>query len=206
MTTIGTAHSDSWDRPSGCSRSNHILRRPVPAQSVPDDWDNDDEDEEEDNQKIWENANTRAPMPELLISSSSTTSTAVPPSATAFQAPMRILKRPSQNSSSNSSSSQTPTESLAQREARYQAARERIFGGDDGSRSNVSDSGSGKSKRDGEVRKGSPSLPVNVLRNPIGPSESSKDNQGGEVAKGFKLRSSKRPKSSEQAACVNGSV
>jgi len=54
--------------------------------------------------------------------------------------------------------------------------------------------------------KEAPSLPVNVLRNPIGPSESSKDNQGGEVAKGFKLRSSKRPKSSEQAACVNGSV
>ena len=146
-------------------------------------------------------------MPELLISSSSTMSTAVPPPATAFQAPMRILKRPSsQNSSSNSSSSQTPAESLAQREARYQAARERIFGGDDGSGINVSDSGNGKFKHR-ELRKGSPSLPaVNVMRNPTGPSESSKDVEGGKVAKGFKLRSSKRPGSSEQAASVNASA
>jgi hypothetical protein len=78
MTTVSTAHSnDSWDQPYvslrklwltlasistdhiSCgqvsSRSNNILRRPAPAQSVPDDWDDDDEDED-DNQKIWEEA------------------------------------------------------------------------------------------------------------------------------------------------------
>jgi hypothetical protein len=78
MTTVSTAHpNDSWDQPSVrlrklwltsasistdhifcgqvSSRSNNILRRPVPTQSVPDDWDNDDDDED-DNQKIWEEA------------------------------------------------------------------------------------------------------------------------------------------------------
>jgi hypothetical protein len=142
--------------------------------------------------------NTRAPMPELIISSSSTTATAVPPPAIAFQTPMRILKRPSsQNSSSNSSSSQTPTETLAQKEARYQAARERIFGGDEESR---------KSKGVERVQKGSPSPPaVNIVRNPIGPSGSYKDTEGGQESKGFRRRSTKGPGSSVQAA-VKGSV
>ena len=50
---------------------------------------------------------------------------------------------------SNSSTSQGNSgHTLAEREARYQAARERIFGGDDGSASNVNDSG-GKPKRGG---------------------------------------------------------
>ena len=123
-------------------------------------------------------------MPEVLISSSSTTASAVSPPAVAFQPQMRILKRPSsQNSSSNLSSSQTPAESLAQREARYQAARERIFGGDDGSE-NVSEDGSGKLKR-------------GVIRNPVGPSENSKDAGDGQIPKGFKPRSTKGQGSSE---------
>jgi hypothetical protein len=138
-------------------------------------------------------------MPELIISSSSTTATAAPPPAIAFQTPMRILKRPSsQNSGSNSSSSQTPTETLAQKEARYQAARERIFGGDEGS---------GKLKSSDRIQKGSSSPPVvNVVRNPIGPSGNYKDAEGGQESKGFRRRSTKGPGSSAQAASVTGSA
>src|ERR1700720_2578348 len=119
--------------------------------------------------------NIREPMPELLISSSSTTTTVVAPPALAFKTPMRILKRPSLQNSSSNSGSQTPAETLAQREARYQVARERIFGGDDGNGCNVSDGGVGKSKYRG-MQMGSPSPPqvVSIIRNPIGPSEDSK--------------------------------
>jgi len=208
MATVGAVHSaDSWDQPSTSNRPNTILRRPVPTTSVPDDWDADDDEEEENNQKIWEDANTRAPMPELIISSSTTTATVVPPPATAFQAPMRILKRPSsQNASPNSTSSQTPAETLAQREARYHAARERIFKGDDGSGSNVSDTGSVKSKHVGGARNESPSIPaVNVVRNPIGPSDNSKDTEGGRISKGFKRGSTKGPRSSQRPPAINGS-
>jgi hypothetical protein len=149
-------------------------------------------------------SNTRAPMPELIISTSNTAPTAVPPPVTAFQTPMRILKRPSsQNSNSNSTSSHTPIETLAQKEARYQAARERIFGGDDVSGSNISDSGNGSSKR---VQKGNTSSPsVNVVRNPTGPSENLGGSDSGRVSKGFKRRSTKGPVSPEQPASVNES-
>jgi len=200
MTTV----NDSWDQPSSSSRSNNATYRPAPpVHSVPDAWDDEEDEEEEDNQKIWEDANTRAPMPELIISSSGITPTAVPPSVTAFQTPMRILKRPSShNTTANSSSSQTPIETLAQKEARYQAARERIFGGDDGSGSNVTENGNGTSKRDGDDQKRNPATPaVNVVRNPIGPSEIWKD-EGGQVYKGFRRRSTKGPVSSEQTAPV----
>jgi hypothetical protein len=158
------------------------------------------------NSPTWIHRNTRAPMPELLISSSSTATTVVSPPALAFQAPMRILKRPSsQNSGSNSTSSQTLPESLAQREARYQAARERIFGGDDGSGSNISDSIGGKSRRGIGSQKGSPSLQAtHVIRNPIGPSESSIDMDAVQVSKGFKRRSTKQP--AEQTTSPNGSI
>jgi SUZ domain len=149
--------------------------------------------------RTWIARNARAPMPELIISSSGTTATAVPPPAIAFQTPMRILKRPSsQNSGSNSSSSQTPIETLAQKEARYQAARERIFGGDEGS---------GKLKGNNRIQKGSPSPSVvNVVRNPIGPSGNCKDTEGGQESKGFRRRSTKGPGSSIRATSVTGSA
>ncbi|TFY71770.1 hypothetical protein EVG20_g1226 [Dentipellis fragilis] len=129
-------------------QSTQAQRRPGAA-GVVDDWEDDSDPEgetEADNQKIWDDAirhvahllrnecytdrNTRAPMPQLVLSSSSTTQppTSLPP--TIFQAPIRILKR-NPNSASPSpaqSGSGTPTqESLAEREARYQAARQRIF-------------------------------------------------------------------------------
>ncbi|KAF5350593.1 hypothetical protein D9756_008676 [Leucocoprinus leucothites] len=88
--------------------------------------------EEGTNKKIWEAANSQdsAPMPALL---SSRTGSVIPPPAGAFQPAMRILKRPQSSSSSASqgspATSPPPTgESLHEREARYAAARERIFG------------------------------------------------------------------------------
>ncbi|KAG7442873.1 uncharacterized protein BT62DRAFT_935601 [Guyanagaster necrorhizus] len=60
-------------------------------------------------------------MPTVVSSSTPT------PPAAAFQPVMRILKRPT-NSTNSSVSSVPSTESFSEREARYQAARERIFG------------------------------------------------------------------------------
>ncbi|TFK85640.1 hypothetical protein K466DRAFT_587945 [Polyporus arcularius HHB13444] len=70
-------------------------------------------------------------MPELVIAGSSTINSAVSPPPEAFQPVLRILKRPTATAASSSSSTPTPdpdANSYAAREARYQAARERIFG------------------------------------------------------------------------------
>ncbi|KAJ7594374.1 hypothetical protein C8J56DRAFT_926611 [Mycena floridula] len=108
-----------------------------------DDWeDEEDEDDSEQppsiqqNQKIWETANAKAPapMPAVIISSSSTTFSVVSPLPGAFQPKMQILKRPQNTATtSNNSSLSTSTDSLKDREARYQAARDRIFGQEDNS-------------------------------------------------------------------------
>src|SRR6266403_1638289 len=70
-------------------------------------------------------------MPQLVISRSSTAATAVPPPPpTVVQAPLKILKRPTPTAPSNfSSASPSPVpQTLAEREAKYQEARGRIFG------------------------------------------------------------------------------
>lgn len=153
--------------------------------------------------------NARAPMPEVVISSSSTASTIPPPPITAFQTPMRILKRPSAstNSTANSSASQGSSgQTLAEREARYQAARERIFGGEDGNESSMTlnDNGNGKSKRSGSVLGGSSQTQIgNVLRQPLGPeADNSKANEGGQAPKGFKRRSINEPHRSQPGTAV----
>lgn len=67
-------------------------------------------------------------MPELIISSSTTSVVSPPPAA--IQPTLRILKRPSSAASPAKSSSPSVIEAkktLAEREAEYQAARERIF-------------------------------------------------------------------------------
>ncbi|KAG5652655.1 hypothetical protein H0H81_004211 [Sphagnurus paluster] len=195
--------SDSWEVPSHPSSSR---RRPsAPAQPIPDDWDDDEPEEpqtEEDNQRIWEDANAKEPnpMPALIISPSSTSSNQVlsPPLA-AFKPKMRILKRPVSNTSSNPTtpSSSTLAESLQEREARYQEARDRIFGSADGSKSPTSDtnmndsSNSPNSSKDRRERRGQLSQNTNgveVIRNPRGPPGVSADNFppkgfGGERAK-----------------------
>src|SRR5258705_484485 len=100
-------------------------------------------------------------MPHLLISQSSTG----PPQASlplaAFQAPIRILKRAPPSPSAGSGGSNTPSttkQSLAEREARYQAARDRIF----------ADGESGKAETQ-EKSGGRAGESITVVRNPRGP-------------------------------------
>lgn len=147
--------------------------------------------------------NTRAPMPELVLSSSNSTSLVASPPAVILQAPMRILKRPT--ASLNSGSNLTPqenVETLAEREVRYQAARERIFGGEEGGDKKISGKGNVTAKRgargsqDGDLQ-GQVSV-VNVVRNPLGPTDSSRGDGSEQTSKGFKSRAGKGPAASMQ--------
>lgn len=74
-------------------------------------------------------------MPKVILASRTTASTSsvVVPPPEALQAPMRILKRPKSTASpsqSSISSSSSVQKTLKDREAAYQAARDRIFGAD----------------------------------------------------------------------------
>lgn len=169
---------------------------------MPDDWDTDEPDVEdatdpEANQKIWNNAyvrfpstlfnsfqtlaytrsNAQAPMPNLVISPSQTSSatpglSALPPAA--FQAPIRILKRSQASTASSASASSSSSDlsrggsTFAEREARYQAARDRIFHGGEDAKDQTS---SGESIRAGPGVEGRTSNGgVSVVRAPRGPS------------------------------------
>jgi hypothetical protein len=115
-------------------------------------------------------------MPELMLTSSRSGSTTnVVPPASAFQSPVRILKRslvPSQKYTNASPSASSTTETFAERSARYNAARERIFAGTNEGKVTV-DSGEGGAA--------SP-----VLRNPKGPGHSPEPTgRGGEGSHGF---------------------
>lgn len=73
--------------------------------------------------------NKKAPMPELVISGSGT-GLAFPPPPAAFQPALKILKRATTGPALPSSSAPSPADvqkSYAEREAKYQAARQRIF-------------------------------------------------------------------------------
>ncbi|KAL1939451.1 hypothetical protein VTO73DRAFT_10007 [Trametes versicolor] len=139
-----TSGSDSWGGPATTTSRSSFPNAPVT--NVRDDWDDDEDDEAqadvEDPQRLWEEANKRAPMPQVVIASSSTSTAATlsPPPA-AIQPVLRILKRPSATSHITPSSSGTSSpgssitgtqtgasHSYAAREAAYHAARERIFG------------------------------------------------------------------------------
>ncbi|KAL7284559.1 hypothetical protein ACG7TL_001851 [Trametes sanguinea] len=143
---------------------------------VRDDWDDDDADlpDEEDPKKLWEEANARAPMPQVVIAGSSTSNAAAlsPPPA-ALQPVMRILKRPSASPSSSasspgSSSANDPStsKSYAEREARYQAARERIFGG---SQPAADATDAQQSEGGANARSAANATPVRITREPKGP-------------------------------------
>ncbi|KAH7907246.1 hypothetical protein BJ138DRAFT_1014861, partial [Hygrophoropsis aurantiaca] len=168
-------------------------RKPV-AHTVPDEWDDEEDEEEEDNAKVWEEANHKAPMPELIISASSTGQSVISPPPAAFQPAMRILKRPSNSPSSSTSTINTPTSqtSLAEREAQYQEARERIFGlGSPEGESRGGDKA--KEKRDKAEKI------VSVVREPLGPSDNSGSSSTPEkngLAKGFGARRKEKPRSS----------
>ncbi|KAG9313730.1 hypothetical protein JVU11DRAFT_6083 [Chiua virens] len=141
----------------------------------------------DDGGQIWEEANKRTPMPELIVARASTSHSFPPPPPAALQPTLRILKRPSLNAAggvpgsssppvSSSSSgmtltpggsgtvSPTPRGTLAEREAQYQEARNRIFGERD---------------KDKPATGG-----VVVLRDPLGPESELEDGTCGPV-KGF---------------------
>jgi hypothetical protein len=120
-------------------------------------------------------------MPQVVVTSSRA-GTAIPsvvPPASAFQPPIRILKRSvasTQNCPNDDSSTFASTEtSLAERAARYDAARERIFGG--------TTEASAEGSREG--------VPVSVvIRNPKGPEHvQGLDKEG---SQGFGVRARKR--------------
>ncbi|KAJ7072765.1 hypothetical protein C8F01DRAFT_1243789 [Mycena amicta] len=67
-------------------------------------------------------------MPTVVLTS---TSAPVPLAPAAFQPQLRILKRPTTATAPAPAPPTPPGESLKEREARYQAARERIFGTED---------------------------------------------------------------------------
>jgi len=171
---------------------------------VRDDWEMDDDEEEEasrpvdvQNKQIWEDANTKEhhPMPALVISRG-TSSTTVTPSLPLNQPPaMRILKRPSPSiSPSQSSTNLNPTgETFQEREARYQAARERIFGASpEGSLDNED-----KKQNSTPKKATSPTSLLNpatkIVREPRGPTNQSINGEITPENKGFGDLRTKRP-------------
>lgn len=126
--------------------------------------------------------NKKVPMPQVVVTSSRTGSaiSGVVPPASAFQSPIRILKRsaaPTQNCPSDDSSTPASTETLAERTARYNATRERIFGG-----TTEASVGSGEG------------VPVSaIIRNPKGPDPvQGLNGQVKEGSQGFGVRAGKR--------------
>ncbi|KAJ7784923.1 hypothetical protein DFH07DRAFT_786309 [Mycena maculata] len=168
-----------WDQPV---QSTSFRRGPIPRTAIPvsDDWEDDEDEDEpqngEDNQRIWENANAQTPMPNLILSGSSHAAAAPP--AAAFQPKMRILKRPTNSGPVAPPPPVAPGETLKEREARYQAARERIFGAEGEGPSSPGDKTSGQT----------PPAGVGVVRNPRGPAPNDDS-----APKGFRARSANPP-------------
>ncbi|GBE83625.1 hypothetical protein BKA93DRAFT_771492 [Sparassis latifolia] len=186
-------------------------RRVASVQPTPEAWD-DEDDEEEDQQALWENANNKAPMPELVISASSTTSVVSPPPA-AIQPTLRILKRPTNSQLPSSSAPGSETmKSYAEREAEYQAARQRIFqestlngrSVNNAARVPSANSREGSSASSpSSGRDSSSASSVKIIRDPHGPSSlpgagSQPRSPGSQQPRGFSAR--RNPKGSQSKA------
>ncbi|OSC96499.1 hypothetical protein PYCCODRAFT_1441025 [Trametes coccinea BRFM310] len=197
VTNKSTA-SDSWGAPSTSAIISRASQHSQAQSAVRDDWDDDDADlpDEEDPQKLWEEANARAPMPQVVIAGSSTSNAAAlsPPPA-ALQPVMRILKRPSASPSSSASSPGSSTandpsasKSYAEREARYQAARERIFGE---SQPATETTDAQQPEGGANARSATNATPVRITREPKGPpprTATQKDPDLGAEVRGFSSR------------------
>ena len=131
-------------------------------------------------------------MPSLIISRGFS-STTVTPSLPLNQPPtMRILKRPtgsglSSPSGSSTNLSSTLGETLQAREARYQAARERIFGTsspDSMDSGDKSKSPTGKKPTPSPTPTSPPSA-NKIVRDPRGPTNSADNTKGKAESKGF---------------------
>ncbi|KAF8241073.1 hypothetical protein L208DRAFT_1383489 [Tricholoma matsutake] len=192
--------SDPWDQPT--ASTSFRPRALVKAAPIPDDWEDDEDDEEpqneDDNRRIWEDANTKSPnpMPALIISPSATSSRSVlSPPPGAFQPTMRILKRPSNSTSPTPPPSSSTSETIKQREARYQAARERIF-------REENDTANSSSQ---PVRESKSPIPNQIVRNPRGPGDyAGEDVTTGNPTRGFEPRRSKWSPAASQG--INGNV
>ncbi|KAI9508263.1 hypothetical protein F5148DRAFT_935399 [Russula earlei] len=192
MPNAPSTDEDSWDPPFDDDSRNALYARHkaiAPSSAVPDDWDQAPSSGEEDNRRIWDNANDKAPMPQLVVTSTRTGSvSSVVPPATAFQPPIRILKRsaaPTQQCASDDSPATASTSgSFAERSARYNAARERIFAG-------AAESASLDEGGVGQISA--------IVRNPKGPENTQGPNgQGKEGSQGFGARARKRGSSHQQ--------
>ncbi|KAJ7210901.1 hypothetical protein GGX14DRAFT_625143 [Mycena pura] len=182
--SVPMASTGEWDQPVQSSSSR---RAPIPRTVIPvvNDWEDDDDDGDQDappnaenNQRIWETANAQAPaspMPALVVSGSA----AVAPPAAAFQPKLRILKRPPSAAPTPAPSPPLPGETLKEREARYKAARDRIFGQENDGAAGAGDKKDGQQPAQG------------VLRNPRGPAPEGPD----ALPKGFTARSANAPPS-----------
>lgn len=170
MSTVDSnAGDDSWgnERPSTIT----IMQRPK-ASKVPvrDSWDDDDDEDESvtDSKLMWEQANARAPMPGVQLSTTTTvTGISLPPPA-AFKEPLKILKRPGSETKSPSTSpspllSPQSTKTLQERESQYKAARERIFGDKETDKDRNTSSSTTHSH---SVNEGQRSF---IIRDPVGP-------------------------------------
>jgi hypothetical protein len=126
-------------------------------------------------------------MPQLVVTSSRMGSIpSVVPPASAFQSPIRILKRsaaPTQTCASDDSSASATSGTFAERSARYNAARERIFAA-----TKEASEGSGEG------------VPVSaIIRNPKGSEHAQGLNgQDTEGSQGFGVRAGKRGSSSQK--------
>ncbi|VDB85134.1 unnamed protein product [Peniophora sp. CBMAI 1063] len=168
MSTIAT--NDSWDSPVASSSKPSTV--PRPAAAIKDDWDDSDESEPEDSRKIWEDANTKAPMPQLVAAPASTSSAPVLPSG-AFAAPIRILKRAPAATDAATPAPDLQQSTYADKKAQYDAARQRIFA------ANEQTKGAAKQLSEGNA----------VARQPLGPSSGVDDARASEGSRGFAKRS-----------------
>ncbi|KIY49844.1 hypothetical protein FISHEDRAFT_72469 [Fistulina hepatica ATCC 64428] len=147
---------------------------------IPDDWEDEDDIDDDveptrdNNQRIWEaaNAKTAAPMPTIVLGASSRGTSSAPPPPDAFKPTMLILRRPT-SATPSQSPSPTPTqiETIREKEARYKAARARIFG-----------------DNEGDATAAAKPTTFQITRNPRGP-ENQEGPQG--LAKGFAERRKK---------------
>ncbi|CAA7266249.1 unnamed protein product [Cyclocybe aegerita] len=195
-------NSGSIASTSGSSVALKVKKPTKPV--VRDDWEDDEEEEDvgrsvdAQNKKLWEDANSREyrPMPAVIISAGSSSSSSAPTLPLNQPPAMKILKRPSPSvspSQSSSNANAASAETFQDREARYQAARERIFGP---SSDSSPTEGSEKKKNPSSQKSTSPTSPPppanKVVREPRGP------NSGGISAgnQGFNERKARPPPNS----------
>ncbi|KAJ8082140.1 hypothetical protein PM082_007987 [Marasmius tenuissimus] len=183
-TTVASPDSASdWGQPESSTSQRHAPKKSNTV--IRDDWEDDDDEEEspsdERNKEIWEEANTKVPAPMPVLSPSSSSHSAMsPPPPAAFQPALKILKRPANATTPAGNRTPSPalSESLKEREARYQEARNRIF-----------------NEGDSETKRSTPTpTPTGIARNPHGPTATaSSDTHTNEGQAGFGKRRTQAP-------------